>query len=90
MKLVKCKSSNRFLIKDECYEVISINYYDEEVQDQALQGFKFLEASVGKGRTIHYKLVNHTDKIWITSWFHECNFYTVQEIRDNILNKLEI
>jgi hypothetical protein len=86
MKLVKCKSSNRFLIKDECYEVISINYYDEEVQDQALQGFKFLEASVGKGRTIHYKLVNHTDKIWITSWFHECNFYTVQEIRDNILN----
>jgi hypothetical protein len=90
MKLVKCKSSNRFLIKDECYEVISINYYDEEVQDQALQGFKFLEASVGKGRTIHYKLVNHTDKIWITSWYHECNFYTVQEIRDNILNKLEI
>jgi hypothetical protein len=66
------------------------NYYDEEVQDQALQGFKFLEASVGKGRTIHYKLVNHTDKIWITSWYHECNFYTVQEIRDNILNKLEI
>jgi hypothetical protein len=90
MKLVKCKSSNRFLIKDECYEVISINYYDEEVQDQALQGFKFLEASVGKGRTIHYKLVNHTDKIWITSWYHECNFYTFQEIRDNILNKLEI
>ena len=30
MKLVKCKSSNHFLIKDECYEVISINYYDEE------------------------------------------------------------
>jgi hypothetical protein len=90
MKLVKCKSSNRFLIKDECYEVISINYYDEEVPDQALQGFKFLEASVGKGRTIHYKLVNHTDKIWITSWYHECNFYTVQEIRNNILNKLEI
>jgi hypothetical protein len=90
MKLVKCKQSNGSLIKDECYEVISINYYDEEVQDQALQGFKFLEASVGKGRTIHYKLVNHTDKIWITSWYHECNFYTVQEIRDNILNKLEI
>ena len=90
MKLVKCKQSNGSLIKDEWYEVISINYYDEEVQDQASQGFKFLEASVGKGRTIHYKLVNHTDKIWITSWYHECNFYTVQEIRDNILNKLEI
>ena len=90
MKLVKCKSSNHFLIKDECYEVISINYYDEEKLDQSLQGFKFLEASVGKGRTIHYKLVNHTDKIWITSWYHECNFYTVQEIRNNILNKLEI
>ena len=88
MKLVKCKSSNHFLIKDEWYEVISINYYDEEKLDQSLQGFKFLEASVGKGRTIHYKLVNHTDKRWITSWYHETNFYSLDEIRDMKLNQI--
>ena len=27
---------------------------------------------------------------YVSRWYHECNFHTVQEIRDNILNKLEI
>ena len=69
MKLVKCKSTNRFLIKDEWYEVISTN-------------------DVDNGLTIHYELVNHTHKIWNTSWYHETNFYTLDEIRDMNLNQI--
>jgi hypothetical protein len=82
---VKAKESNRLLTKDEWYEVVNITYVDnggyphpEEFKDST------------PGRSIHYELVNHTDKRWATSWYHECNFHTVQEIRDNILNKLEI
>jgi len=82
---VKAKQSNRFLTKDEWYEVVNITDVDnggyphpEEFKDST------------PGRSIHYELVNHTDKRWSTSWYHETNFYTVQEIRDNILNKLEI
>jgi hypothetical protein len=95
---VKAKNSNRFLIEDEWYEVVNKVDVDnggyphpEEFKDST------------PGRSIHYELVNHTDKRWTTkcgtggsakegetSWFHEINFYTVQEFRDNILNKLEI
>ena len=77
MKLVKCKSSNRFLIKDEWYEVISIT------------NFALLNTNdVDNGLTIHYELVNHTHKIWNTSWYHETNFYTLDEIRDMKLNQI--
>ena len=73
MKLVKCKSSNRFLIKDEWYEVTSINYYDNGVTIHY---------------EIHYELVNHTHKRWNTSWYHETNFYSLDEIRDMKLNQI--
>ena len=83
MKLVKCKSSNHFLIKDECYEVISINDVDNGsfTNYQLLKGYK-------PGRTIHYELVNHTHKRWNTSWYHETNFYSLDEIRDMKLNQI--
>lgn len=85
MKLVKCKSSNRFLIKDEWYEVllevISTNDVDNGGYYQLLQGSK-------PGRTIHYELVNHTHKRWNTSWYHETNFYTLDEIREEKINIL--
>ena len=81
MKLVKCKSNNRFLIKDEWYEVISTNDVDNGGYYQLLQGSK-------PDRTIHYELVNHTHKIWNTSWYHESNFYSLDEIRDIKLDEI--
>ena len=63
MKLVKCKSSNRFLIKDEWYEVANV---DE----------------------VSYEIINHTHKRWNTSWYHETNFYSLDEIRDMKLNQI--
>ena len=69
MKLVKCKSNNRFLIKEEWYEVISINYYNN-------------------GRYDLYELVNHTHKRWNSSWYHETNFYSLEEVRDMKLNQI--
>ena len=38
MKLVKAKQSNRFLIKDEWYEVISTNDSIHHYQHQLLKG----------------------------------------------------
>jgi hypothetical protein len=81
MKLVKCKSSNRFLIKDEWYEVISTNDSIHHYQHQLLKGST-------PGRTIHYELVNHTHKRWNTSWYHETNFYTLDEVRDMKLDEI--
>ena len=75
MKLVKCKSNNRFLIKEEWYEVISINYYNNG------------RYSLGLCYD-HYELVNHTHKRWNTSWYHETNFYSLDEIRDMKLNQI--
>lgn len=72
MKLVKCKSSNRFLIKDEWYHFS----FCDEVIDKS--GFVY----------ISYKLINHTDKIWNTTWYHESNFYSLDEIRDMKLNQI--
>jgi hypothetical protein len=73
MKLVKCKFSNRFLIRDEWYEVTSINYYDNGVTIHY---------------EIHYELVNHTHKRWNTNWYHETNFYTLEELRDISLDEI--
>ena len=70
---VKCKSSNRFLIKNEWYQVISSSDVEENIT---------------KKETIHYQLINHTDKKWNSSWFHETNFYTLQEIRDIKINQI--
>ena len=53
---VKAKNSNRFLTKDEWYEVLCIRTTEE-----------FKEATP-PGRSIRYELVNHTDKRWTTSW----------------------
>jgi len=75
MKLVKCKSNNRFLIKDEWYEVISINYYNNG------------RYSLGLCYD-HYELVNHTHKRWNSSWYHETNFYTLEELRDIRLDEI--
>jgi len=46
---VKCKQSNRFLIKDEWYQVISSSDIDENIT---------------KKETIYYQLYNHTNKKW--------------------------
>lgn len=67
---VKCKQSNRFLIKDEWYDVISTNFNTSDW--------------VG----IMYQLINHTHKKWNTSWYHESNFYSLDEIRDMKLNQI--
>ena len=65
---VKSRHSNKFLIKDEWYQVEMCEY-----------------------NLSSYKLINHTDKVWINSWFSEVNFYTEIEIRraEN-LERLEI
>jgi hypothetical protein len=81
MKLVKCKDSCRSLIKDEWYEVISTNDVDNGGY------YQFFKGST-PGRTIHYELVNHTHKRWNTSWYHETNFYTLEELRDMRLDEM--
>jgi hypothetical protein len=70
---VKAKQSNRFLIKDEWYVVISNSDIDENIT---------------KKETIYYQLYNHTNKKWNSSWFHETNFYTLQELRDIKINQI--
>ena len=70
---VKSKQSNRFLIKDEWYEVKNI-YIETAV--------------VAHSKTDSYDLVNHTDKLWATSWYHKSNFYTLQELREEKINIL--
>jgi hypothetical protein len=71
---VKAKNSNRFLIKDEWYQVSNIN--DVEKGDGS--------------RFIHYELDNHTDKVWNTSWYSSVNFLTLQELRENKLKELGV
>ena len=66
---VKCKSSNRFLIKDEWYKVVN-------------------KSIIRHSKTGSYELLNHTDKKWNTSWYHETNFYSLDEIRDMKLNQI--
>ena len=70
---VKCKQSNRFLIKDEWYQVISSEIRYENIT---------------KKETIYYQLYNHTNKKWNSNWFHETNFYTPQELRDIKINQI--
>jgi hypothetical protein len=73
MKIV-CKSSNRFLVKGEWYEVLRINDVDNGNGD----------------RTIRYEIYNHTDKAWNSYWFSSVNFNTLQEWRDQKLKELGI
>ena len=73
MKLVKCKSNNRFLIKDEWYEVTNGGMIAISTND------------VDNG---YYELVNHTHKRWNSSWYHETNFYTLEELRDIRLDEI--
>lgn len=70
MKLVKCKSSNRFLNKDEWYEVTNVS--------------KFSDSE----KVFSYELINHTHKRWNSSWYHEANFYTLEELRDISLDEI--
>ena len=70
MKLVKCKASCRFLIKDEWYEVTNVS-------TNAMY-LKFFS----------YELINHTHKRWNSSWYHETNFYTLEELRDISLDEI--
>lgn len=37
-----------------------------------------------------YLIVNDTDIYWNTSWYHEQNFMTRQEVREDKLKKLRI
>jgi hypothetical protein len=88
---VKAKKSNRFLIKDEWYEVISTNQgvcRNEKLCTFNNGGYYQLLKGSTPGRTIHYELVNHTHKRWNTSWYHETNFYTLEEVRDMKLNQI--
>jgi len=70
MKLVKCKSSNRLLNKDEWYEVTNVS--------------KFSDSE----KVFSYELINHTHKRWNSSWYHEANFYTLEELRDISLDEI--
>jgi hypothetical protein len=74
MKLVKCKASCRFLIKDEWYEVTNVSTIPHD----------FWHTS----KKVSYELVNHTHKRWNTSWYHETNFYTLEELRDMRLDEI--
>ena len=69
MKLVKSKTCNRFLNKDEWYEVTNVS-------------------TITHSKKVSYELVNHTHKRWNTSWYHETNFYTLEEVRDMKLNQI--
>jgi len=69
MKLVKCKSTNRFLIKEEWYEVTNVS-------------------KIPHSKKVSYELINHTHKRWNTSWYHETNFYTLEELRDISLDEI--
>lgn len=60
------------MIKGEWYKVILLSSFD------AVRG-EFSES---------FQLENHTDIPWSTSWYHKTNFATVQELRDQQLNKI--
>lgn len=81
---VKAKNSNRFLTKDEWYEVLCIRTTEEFNDNSRLAEFECEATPI----SIRYELVNHTSKRWATSWYHETNFYTVQEIRDNKIDQI--
>jgi len=84
---VKAKESNRFFIKDEWYDVINIKDVDNSGYPHCLPWEKTTPVP-----SIRYQLKNHTSKDWTgtspSSWFHESNFYTIQEIRDNKINQI--
>ena len=71
---VKARHTNRFLIKDEWYQVTGVNN---------------VEKGDGS-RTIHYELINHTNFIWNTSWYSSINFFTLEELREEKLNEIGI
>ena len=73
---VLCKSSNKFLIKDEWYQVQSTHNLSPD-------GYCQINYT-----TLHYQLINHTDKKWNTNWYHESNFYTIQELREIKLEQI--
>lgn len=66
---VKCKSSSRFLIKDEWYEVTSNT------------NFEIIHLNDLPENKTHYELKNHTDRIWMSSWYSSVNFYSLDELR---------
>ncbi len=69
MQKCKCKSSSRFLIKDEWYEIADIDdFRPEGWENQVL--------------FVSYQLVNHTKIKWSTNWYNITNFYTLEELRD--------
>jgi hypothetical protein len=68
---VKCKSSNRFLIKDEWYEVTFTSDVD----------FKITHLNDLPENRTNYRLKNHTDIIWSSSWYSSLNFYSLDELR---------
>jgi hypothetical protein len=70
MKLVKSKICNRFLNKDEWYEVSNVSTFTHSE------------------KVFSYELINHTHKRWNSSWYHETNFYTLQELRDISLDEI--
>lgn len=48
--------------------------------------FPFYDLSNHYGETI--QLINHTDIPWNDSWYHKVNFATLQELREQQLNKI--
>lgn len=72
---VKARHSNRFLIKDEWYQVNNINDVEKGNGD----------------RIIHYELINHTKFIyWNTNWYSSLNFFTLEELREIKLRELGV
>jgi len=81
---VRCKQENRFLIKDELYEVINISPAQEV--DIFRYVYSINESSdtnpVRHTNKVSYQLKNHTDKKWTTTWYFEANFYSREELRN--------
>ena len=67
---VKCKAGNRFLIKNEWYQVVHLS-------DGA-----GISENLNAHRADHYELINHTDRKWHNNWYSSVNFFTLYEIRD--------
>lgn len=76
MMKVKAKGGNRFLIKDEWYQVTGTDVESDNM--------------FYAGRIVHYQLQNHTIVAWPTSWYSSVNFYSIEELREQKLNQLEI
>jgi hypothetical protein len=82
---VLCIKESKFLIKSEWYNI------DQGLNLSGIFGNK--SSDIGSFKSITsdadmYRLKNHTDRKWFSSWFHKSNFATIEELRELKLNKI--